>query len=728
MHKGRRLRWSVVPALFSAILVSCLLVGCDGGQTDPNQIADPNDSTTDPNDPNALPDASSPEAGPNPSNDQAWTKVSDAVDQILDDGGAVDLARITFLSLILQEPAVATGGVDPEHSGIAWARFTDGEVRFLMIVDEDADSQDWDTGLPEPPDTAKAASPLNVKAGESSPPPAFAPAAANDVPPHYLPASNKALLVNGWAPFHKQWSINDSTPHVKKMLESRGYKATTGRLSVGHFSGLSHFGLVLIEGHGSWFDVDPNIVDDPDIPDDPRPSGYGIFTTDAFTPENREAIWGADAKGRDNWLEDVQREYVGQFEVKTYQGRRVVDRRYYYWVSPTFITKYDKGTFPDHAVVVLSCCRGFQNGNPFAETVFSKSDRGAVVFGWTNRIHSVRAIHAILWLFQLATASNERVTAEGVYGEKDVLESATPPRGSHQVQLSAVHEALVQAGKDVDPNSGARLVYDLQDDEPYETLLMPHPLMLVPASWELIQDCCLWMHAQDAPTLKIGDAGVSLTKQSSAEWTAHLPVGAYGSIVAAEGGRNSIARPLHRWQPKVKMSRPGDQGLCFEINLALQFRSTALGFRNNVWQDAPPPNFAAGAELAGSTVTWRIWGEETDGATRTNYSGSGAKVLALGDAAGMLRSLDGATAEMSFEINIPLTFTVTDLENGTSQSFNLDAAMFRFVRSGLALSESWAVPAASFDQSAAAPWGYPARVEWNAFAADPPFDNTTIPR
>jgi hypothetical protein len=221
-------------------------------------------------------------------------------------------------------------------------------------------------------------------------------------------------------------------------------------------------------------------------------------------------------------------------------------------------------------------------------------------------------------------------------------------------------------------------------------------------------------------------------------------VGAYGDIVIRENGRTSISRPLHRWKPQIKVKSIGSSGIYpfikYDITMTLHARST-IGlylpevltrdcFRDSIWNDPPPAQFAALWDVTASNIAWKVEGEGSDGDYYYKYEGSGLKPLIETyppePEDGILTDESGASVTLKVRAFVPFTWTVKDLANGSVRT--LETVLPILVKKdNIAISDDWGVFPASF-QSDVVLGGGMAQIDWNAFSAEPPFDKDKEPR
>ena len=643
-----------------------------------------------------------------------------------------DLAaiRTSLVEALKSDAQVSSAGVDSDLDAV-WVDFKNGETRFVLFIDAANDTQDLVTdfattkvlarptgaGLPDRGATAK----LDARSQ-----------AGGTGNWYRLPANNKALLVNALTPFHGNWSINDTTGVVEKMLEARGYDADRETLLLGHFTLFSKYAVILIETHGTWHKHAASSTANPDAP------GFALFTATEATRDTREAFWGADDAGRKSWMNDLLAGLTGQYYAVIKGADGKVTRKIYYWGSPGLAAKHDTGKYPKNTLVVLNACRGFQDySSPWADMVYEKCDGGATFFGWTAKVKYPYAARAALNLFQFLTASNEEVILVGTKGAATVLGKHTPPAGGYATPVNVAWSELRDRNVNKDPKSGAELTFGVQNNEMYGLCLMPHPIELdLGDSVGLLDKPTLEMMAESQPTVTVG--GTAVTPQVVANslgvnrvYTLSIPVGAHGDIAVTESNRTSITRPLHRWQPKINV-KGSSGGLQYEVNFTLQARATAEGFRTHVWDAAPKATFDTAWDAAACVIGWSVSGSDTSGSKTSTYSGSGSKIFSDQKSGsnwgwGWMQSTDGTTVSLDVDAHVTYTTTTVDSVTGSTTTSDTEQTV-AVTRTGVSLSSDWTLGQAAFSDTSVMLSGDTAQISWSASTPQPAFQPDVVPR
>lgn len=625
---------------------------------------------------------------------------------------------------------VAGAGID-ETSDTVWVDFINGEAHCFMFVDQTRDPGGDVTVLAN--ETSKAIAAL--------PPAPLAPRVPADktvdrgqaqwASPWRMPANNRALLVNGLNWMHPNWDINDSTAYLEQMLTARGYDVYPKPaeeydvfhhdLTVDMFDFLNNFGLIVIEAHGKWRKPQyPLEMLQPPPGAGPYAgtcggmlSNFSLLTTTPVTDENLPYR-----------LIDV---YCGRlviWNVSLLQDNGKIKKFQYYGVTPNYVREHVAGKFPNNTIFILNACRGYADdlSCPFGDMLFEKCDEGAQFLGWTQRVMYPKAARAVLYLFQLLTVANYDVTIKGV----SVLRNAVPPWGGYFTGLNSAWAQLDRRMYMTDTATAALLLRTAQGNSFYEPILMPHPM-----EWELeTSDNTTWltMLTDNGPAVTIGGtsiAGHPYAAGLSNSWQLYTPVGAFGDIVVAEGGRTSINRPLHRWRPQIQINGTDSLGMQYTITLTLQARATvnSESYRAEMWNDPPPATFNTFWDRQACVIGWQVSGSGTSGGKHYTWSGSGLRTFTNNEG-GYFRTNDAGTA-VDFAVSADITYNVTVVDGGSSSTTS-DTRQITVVGSGVGLSSNWTVAGATFQDSVGL--GDPANITWSAFAPTPPFDPLGEPR
>ena len=424
-----------------------------------------------------------------------------------------------------------------------------------------------------------------------------------------------------------------------------------------------------------------------------------------------------------------------------------------YDITPNFIRQYNTGMFPDNTLMMLNACSADKSDTASPSTMkallFEKSNKGACFLGWNGNAEVAMMGGASLNLFQLMTASNEKLTVKGI----TFLKKSTPPQGG---QFTTLKSALYELDKKkylTDRTYGTKLQLTSQDGEESNFILMPHPLGIYgPSDWIGGNLASLWMYCDSdgQPKVTIGETEVAVTSTGSIVWTLpSVPIYAYGDIVVQENERNSIPRTLHRWRPQIRVtsisSPDGYPFLKYNANFTLQARSTInagllgpiFAFRDSVWNDPPPAQFAAWWDFTASNVAWKVEGEGSDGEFYYKYEGSGLKPLiemlpgpqSSTVVIGIMTDESGTSGSLCLEIDmLPFTMTIKTLETGDVQTLP-GMIPIHVQKDKITILEDWSVFPASFQSDVGlGSMSQMAQIDWNQFSAEPPFDTDNEPR
>ena len=123
-------------------------------------------------------------------------------------------------------------------------------------------------------------------------------------------------------------------------------------------------------------------------------------------------------------------------------GRKVTKVGQLFAVTPNYIRQYNPGKFPDNTLMVLDVCSADKSEagsrSPMKALLFEKSNKGARFLGWNGNTEVAMMEGASLNLFQLMTASNEKLTVKGI----TFLKKSTPPQGGWFTPLTQAFEQL----------------------------------------------------------------------------------------------------------------------------------------------------------------------------------------------------------------------------------------------------------------------------------------------
>jgi hypothetical protein len=700
------------------LVLLCLIVGCKRGDTD-------------------IITAS-------PANGPTVGAVSKTAEQMLTEGSDIDVILSALEDQLKADPRVFDVVLESENGSVS-AVFVDGETHTFTLVDEEKQSDDGSYSSIDLAYDPESASQV-IENDELEPFQQQVPLGGV----YRMPANNKALLANSVNYFDASkdtFVVTDSTELIHTMLKARGYEvnhATESLMPPGYepvnqdltidlFNNLTQYGVIVIETHSGRraLEYPTELLGKENCGG--YYSSFRIVTTELVTESKIMQYMKDIFCGRVSFQDRYS---------KLKNGKKILKDQFFV-VTPNYIREHDKGTFPDNTLMLLSACSSYLDDkkSPMKDLLFEKCNKGARFLGWTGKVSARIAIRAGLNLFQLMTASNEELT-----GKKDfiALKKSTPPQGGWFTPLTRALEELDKKSYLTDPNNGAKLQLSSQSGEDFDLTLMPHPLIAY-WPWDWWNGCLaqLWMYTDSQPKVTIGETEVAVTKSGDTDtWAlSQVPVGAYGDIVVRENGRTSISRPLHRWKTQIKVtsiSSPENfPGIKYDVTFTLQARST-IGlyipevvtrdcFRDSIWNDPPPAQFAAWWDVTASNVAYKIEGEGYSGDQHFKYSGSGLKPLIEtyppDTKDGILTDESGTSVTLKIRVLLPFTMTI---ENGSTKTFET-AFPIIIEKDGIALSDDWGVFPASFQSDMLLPGGM-AQISWNAFAADPPFDMDNEPR
>jgi hypothetical protein len=552
-----------------------------------------------------------------------------------------------------------------------------------------------------------------------------------------MPGSTRAFLGDGTRVFNdSEWT---STKLVKKMLESRGYVPEVRQLELGDFTHLSDYGVILLETHGGWggpksvlqaieFPKELGIKEDPSIACGGRAGQFHIVTTTPFTQEAIDKFWGEGREGLHKYATDIVRQRAGKGAriSRTIRGpdgrlRRVKT----FWVSAHFIRAHDQGTFPDNTLLFLNACVGYDGDlAPLKDVLFEKTKRGAYFLGWDDETLLGIAVRASLNLFQIMTHSNE--SDEKTVSGKPALEKASPPRGGVFTELYAALGQLTLKGFDRYEEAGhviGRLRLEVQPGGG-ALILMPYLLGYISNAQLNHADFIAFM-AEGEPEVRIGGAKVTLQNWTSIQSRdASAPVGAYGDIVLEEKGRKSPPVPMHRWKMQIRISRnvKVGAGMSYDVTFTLHGRGVVMdsGFRDSVWENAPPPVIKASWDPEASFISWNISGEESDERYKYEYDGSGGPIkLLTGQAGGLGSNQAGNEVTVSASGDVTYTVKTTDLDTNEVTVRTVTEAVG--VDRTVMLISDWSILDENYTTTDFGLHGT-ATVRWSEVPAEPPFD------
>jgi len=668
-----------------------------------------------------------------PENAPAVRAAANKAEQMLKQGRDIDVILTALEDQLKESPRVYDVALESEIGSVS-AVFVDGETHTFTLVDEEKQTDDLSYYSSNLAYDLESASPV-IENDEATP---FQQQAEGQG--YYrMPANNKALLANSVNFFDgskPNFLVTDSTELIHKMLAARGYEVNHATesltppgyevvnkdLTIDLFNNLTQYGVIVIETHSGR-----RALKSPEELEGKENCGgyyssFRIVTTELVT----ESKMSQYKKTKDVSCGRVSTQ--NRFTLK--KGKKVVKDQFFV-VTPNYIREHDKGTFPDNTLMLLSSCSAYldDKSSPMRDLLFEKCNKGACFLGWTGKVSASIAIRAALNLFQLMTASNEELT-----GKEDfkALKKSTPPQGGEFTALERALGELKSNSYLTDPHNGASLELSKQDSETTDLILMPHPLHITGSNDFWVLD----LYCDSQPTATVGGTEVSLENIGGSGWKISMPVGAYGDIVIRENERISIPRPLHRWRPQIKIDTTFIVSpfpfLHLNATVTLLARATIESwcFRDSILNDPPPATFDAYWDLDASNIAWKIDGEGTQtfdngGYVQYKYNGSGLKSLRAINGDGNMWSFNGST--VSFGICGDLSFTMTiKSPEGTSQGETTAPFCATIWDNNLiALSDDWTVAGGSYQDNSGVD---PVQINWNAFAAEPPFDMDNEPR
>ena len=641
----------------------------------------------------------------------------EAAEDLLAEGETLEAARDALLARLQTDPQVLGAALDPD-SGAVFADFRSGETQIFSLIDTTSDPEGSVVALRDAALTARVAALPALPAGK----PGAAQGTGLDT---YwrMPASNRALLVNGIEALHPDKPYTNSAPTISKMLADRGYDVETPEsLTVDHFTHLTDYGLIVIEAHGLWREPSwPTELLFPSATCGGTGSKQALLTTTVVTNENTIAYAGDMGCGRlMAWN-------------TSFRDPNNPRRRLQTWaVTPNFVREHDPGTFPSNTVMYLNSCRGYDQNfvSPYEQLLFEKCGSGAMFMGWSQRVDYAYAGRALVNLFQLATCSNELLVIDDV----NVLQQSTPPQGNF-ASLRMAWGQLNARGWTFDPVTLGQLLYTDQQQDYRDMVVMPHFidfLSTVDAADRNEYKASLWS-AGVAPALRIGSNFVTLQRENQGLFTVYRIAGSspahYGTMQLSEQDRTDAPSVLHRWRPSISITNVGGD-LKYQITLTLHARAARANGRTSAWLDPPAAAFGETAwDKPACWVAWNVSGEKTYnsdlGPMRAVYSGSGSRAFTASDHGWLRCSEDGTTVNFDATAYITYTTTTTNLNTGDISTYDTTASAHAEAQ-GLGLTQEWTIAGGSYSSSSATLGNF--AVTWNAVAAEPPFDPTTEPR
>jgi len=689
---------------------------------------------------------------------------------LLDQDEDIDVILTTLEDQLNSDPRVYDVEVESEIGSVSFV-FNNGETHTIALRDAEFDSE---IILPYLDDLAydSQSTSLVVDSAEESPLQQQSPLGGGY---YRMPANNKALLANAFVYFHGRNGENtkdpkvvltDSTEIIEGMLKARGYKVkrpteilkdkngnnildNNGNIiifpviPVELFKTLTDYSVILIETHGGRRNLRYPFESTKEFPNCGGAfSKYQLVTTEIATMDSTKKYMNDIICGRVAFHNKL---------FKTKDGGLVQ----VYDITPNYIRQYNPGKFPDNTLMMLNACSADKSDTASPSTMkallFEKSNKGARFLGWNGNADVSMMGGASLNLFQLMTASNEKLTVKGI----TFLKKSTPPQGGRFTPLTKALEELDKKSYLTDPKYKTKLQLTSQDGADSDLILMPHPLTVWGAlDWVGGGSATLFVYcdSDSQPTVNIGETEIAVSANygDSMSFTS-VPVGAYGDIVVRENERTSIPRLLHRWRPQIKVksiSSPEDMPFMqYDVTFTMQARATIgsglkgsmltdplafPSFRDSIWNDPPPAQFAAWWDLSASNVAWKIDGEGSDGETYYKYEGSGLKPLTEGvvggDTTGIITNDSGTSVSLSIDAALPFTFTMKVLETGDVLTYEGLLPIW-VQKDNITLSDDWGVFQASFQSDdICPPIGCMAQISWNQFSADPPFDKDNEPR
>ncbi len=645
--------------------------------------------------------------------------------QMLQQGSDATTINAALLTQLQGDSRVVGSGLDPTGETV-WADFIGGESHCFLVVDQSKDTSGTLKPMhpierPRAPGTDAGCADIKTIAQQPT-----QPATGRT---YTIPGNSRALLANSLSFIHSNWSINDSTELIEKMLKARGYTTERHNLTIDDFTKLTDYGVIVLEGHGQWRNPQyaPELLQLPPALGIPNTGTCGgafsrvsVLTTTKVTEQNLVDHAGDVGCGR-----------LVLWNVTILQPDGKIAKVQYYGVTPNYVREYDSGKFPKNTIFLMNACRGIRGdlSSPFADLLFEKCDQGACFLGWSGKVEYAKAARAALYLFQLMTCANEEKKVMNIYGvEKTVLQKFTPPQGGGATWMLNAMAELNQQLYLTDLASGAQLTPLIQSPGTTQPMLVPHPLSWSgPSPWQS-GAFALGMFSDAQPAITIGGTSVSASEINywANVWNiSAVPSGAYGDIVIKHGNISSIPRPLRRWQPSITVKGNSD-GLAYTVTFTLLARGTVANFRTSVWQDPPPATFFDAEWIkAGSIIAWNITGQKVTQDYRYDYSGSGSRAFGANDGGYMTCASDGSSVSLSASGEVTYTTTTTNLKTQNVSTSNNSKAI-SISRNGVSLSSNWTISDASFTQGVG--FSDQAQVSWNAIAADPPFDPNAEPR
>lgn len=714
-------------ALFVCILIA--MPGCGNAPTTDNGSNNGN---------------SSGDSADTQSNAATAASVIDSAQQMLDDGADVDATRDAMLNELQSKSGVETAEID-EYSDVIWADFDNGETQLFAIFDDENEGDDAETWLQllnDADDTNQAIAPISfpLRPVAKVQRPQIAPVFPDSS--FLMPASNKAILANGLAPFHDAWPHEDNRPLIAKMLTDIGYSVTQTDLTVEMFTHLSDYGVIYAESHGGWRTASiRDLTTDPLNPTDPVPTCFGspgnqwLLTTTEVTDANR-ATYQKDV--------DCRRLMIMNATLRS--PNKPTEKKQFYCVTPLFMREYDKKNFPDRTLMFINSCRGFDVslGGHFKDALDARCNGGTYV-AWTNRVHPVAAFRGALNLFQLLTGSNEELSANQI----PFLEKNVPP--IMNMSIAEAYAAMAAKGYSdgIITNRGAALFYRTEES----ATELPPILTLAPAITDFFLDeignAALQARSPDNAELIIGDAPGNLpdistvtidigkttalqtTNVTGTGYALKVPVGAEGELRLRKDDRIGPPMQLLTWKPSFVVQGEGPHGLTFTVTYLMHGRGipsprSRTGAQGTfLWLD-PMEGFDARFDAA-STVTWSVGGSANVGGVQYAHSGGGTQTISFKSDDGTAHSAsmisnDGRTAEVDFTIETELTYTTTISGNGptTMEQHTLPAGNYTYSPAA-PLGEDWTLQSGTlgvfFTET-----GWSGNMTWNAATPNPPYD------
>lgn len=648
-----------------------------------------------------------------PENLEAVTAALDTIDEMIDEGQDINSTFSTLLDQLQDNSNVIDAGWD-QSADVVWAGFADGEIHHFLIKDDSTD--------PEVPYEQQIISSAKSHALATAPNTGGTHRGAIQTQayqPYRIADNNHAILLNALARFHPE-PLNDSTVSIGVMLHNAGYDVNRDDLTLAAIGNLTSNSVVLLETHGSHYTplslpLPPSVEDGDKTCYNSR-NTMSLLTTTPRTLDNYQT-----------YSEDVFCGRLTIWHARPLQEGTKGDRTPYYGVTPDYIRKYVTGNFPNNTLMVLNACRGVAEdlSSPFKDLLFEKCDEGAWALMWTNRVHRYIAVRAALNLFQVLSCGTEKYPPITLSDGKkfDVLESPTPPLGNGAfVDTAGGWAALQDRLYMTDLGSGAVMERWQQSQDHLGLILRPVPVQCSQYSYDGPLELNLVSGLN--PTVTIGTTIIPAQRADAygTIWNLTVPAGTSGSILITEGGKSSIARTLHRWQPQIVV-RGNDNGMQYEVNFTLLARGTVENFRVGIWETPPPADFNTRWHGQASTVGWSVSGERTSGNTHYSFSGTGLQSLSDASASyyqgGALLSLNGRTVRLDVGATISYTVTETNTQTGAANTYNETRVVS--VYEDVPLNADWSVNNGSSTHG-------DETVIWHAFAAQPPFVPEAEPR